>query len=173
MKWKIWNPPPPPNNPPPPTARSLPDGAKARAVAPVPVLGMFFHVLAEESFPDELMVMVASWASPSGAPLELLMAWREYRDTALRSERDYVAALDELDDLFLSERGTPPGCRFDELVLLIEEFEARRGGYLLLPRELRIAARARNEFTRAASLSAAPDSRARAVPNAAGGARRP
>lgn len=53
---------------------------------------------------------------------------------ALRDERDYAAALDELDDLALSEPGTPPGRRFDELVLLIEEYEARQHRYRLLPR---------------------------------------
>jgi hypothetical protein len=53
---------------------------------------------------------------------------------ALRDDRDYAAALDELDDLALSEPGTPPGRRFDELVLLIEEYEARKYRYELLPR---------------------------------------
>jgi hypothetical protein len=41
----------------------------------------------------------------------------------------YVAALDELEDLMLADPGTPGGRRFDELVVLIEEYEARRDGY--------------------------------------------
>jgi antitoxin component HigA of HigAB toxin-antitoxin module len=59
--------------------------------------------------------------------------------SSLRDERDYAAAFDELDDLVLAEPGTPPGRRFDELVLLIEEYEARRSGYLLLTRGPRAA----------------------------------
>lgn len=41
----------------------------------------------------------------------------------------YAAALDELEDLMLAEPGTAGGRRFDELVVLIEEYEARRDGY--------------------------------------------
>ena len=48
---------------------------------------------------------------------------------ALRDEFAYAAALDELDDLMLSLPGTPGSRRFDELVVLIEEYEARRDGY--------------------------------------------
>lgn len=48
---------------------------------------------------------------------------------ALRDEADYVAALDELEDLMLADPGTPAGRRFDELAALIEEYEARRDGY--------------------------------------------
>lgn len=54
--------------------------------------------------------------------------------SALRDEQEYFAALDELDNLVLAPPGTPPGRRFDELVLLIDEYQARRSGYLLLPR---------------------------------------
>ena len=49
----------------------------------------------------------------------------------LRDEAAYVAALDELEDLMLADPDTPAGCRFDELVVLIEEYEARRDGYHL------------------------------------------
>jgi HTH-type transcriptional regulator / antitoxin HigA len=48
---------------------------------------------------------------------------------SLRDEAAYVAALDELEDLMLADPGTPGGRRFDELVVLIEEYEARRDGY--------------------------------------------
>jgi HTH-type transcriptional regulator/antitoxin HigA len=48
---------------------------------------------------------------------------------SLRDEAAYVAALDELEDLMLADPGTPAGRRFDELVVLIEEYEARRDGY--------------------------------------------
>jgi antitoxin component HigA of HigAB toxin-antitoxin module len=48
---------------------------------------------------------------------------------ALRDESAYAAALDELDDLMLALPGTPASRRFDELVVLIEEYEARRDGY--------------------------------------------
>ncbi len=47
----------------------------------------------------------------------------------LADEAAYVAALDELEDLMLADPGTPGGRRFDELVVLIEEYEARRDGY--------------------------------------------
>jgi HTH-type transcriptional regulator/antitoxin HigA len=47
----------------------------------------------------------------------------------LRDEAAYAAALDELDDLMLADPDTPAGRRFDELVALIEEYEARRDGY--------------------------------------------
>lgn len=42
----------------------------------------------------------------------------------LRGNGDYAAALDELEDLMLSDQDTPAGRRFDELVALIEEYEA-------------------------------------------------
>jgi len=48
---------------------------------------------------------------------------------ALADEREYSMALDELEDLMLADPGTPAGRRFDELVVLIEEYEARRDGY--------------------------------------------
>ncbi len=41
----------------------------------------------------------------------------------------YACALDELDDLMLADPGSPGGHRFDELVALIEDYEARRDGY--------------------------------------------
>ena len=47
----------------------------------------------------------------------------------LDGEAAYVAALDELEDLMLADPGTPGGPRFDELVILIEEYEALREGY--------------------------------------------
>ena len=48
---------------------------------------------------------------------------------SLLDEASYVAALDELEDLMLADPGTPGGKRFDELVVLIEDYEARRDGY--------------------------------------------
>ncbi len=48
---------------------------------------------------------------------------------ALVDEAAHLAALDELEGLMLAEPGTPGGARFDELVRLIEEYEARRDGY--------------------------------------------
>jgi len=47
----------------------------------------------------------------------------------LADETAFIAALDELEDLMLADPGTPGGRRFDELVVLIEEYEARRDGY--------------------------------------------
>ena len=41
----------------------------------------------------------------------------------ISTERDYVAALDELDDLMLCDPDTPAGRRFDELVALIDAWE--------------------------------------------------
>ncbi len=43
----------------------------------------------------------------------------------LDSETAYGAALDELESLLLSDPDTPAGRRFDELVALIEDYEAR------------------------------------------------
>jgi HTH-type transcriptional regulator/antitoxin HigA len=54
---------------------------------------------------------------------------------AVRNERDYAAALDELDALVLAEPGTPPGRRFDELVRLIDEYTARCSGNPLSRRQ--------------------------------------
>ena len=48
---------------------------------------------------------------------------------ALADESQYAKALDELEDLMLADPGTPGGRRFEELVVLIEEYEARRDGY--------------------------------------------
>lgn len=48
---------------------------------------------------------------------------------ALADEAAYAAALDELDDLMFALPGTPGSRRFDDLVALIEEYEARRDGY--------------------------------------------
>ena len=42
----------------------------------------------------------------------------------LRNEREYAAALEELDDLMRADPDTPGGCRFGELALLIEDYEA-------------------------------------------------
>lgn len=47
----------------------------------------------------------------------------------LHDEAAYVSALEELDDLMLAEPDTPAGHRFEELSVLIEEYEARRDGY--------------------------------------------
>ncbi|MEO8344137.1 MAG: hypothetical protein ABI607_00445 [Betaproteobacteria bacterium] len=47
----------------------------------------------------------------------------------LRDDSQYGAALDELEDLMLTDPGTPGEHRFDELVRLIEQYEARRDGY--------------------------------------------
>jgi hypothetical protein len=43
----------------------------------------------------------------------------------LANDADYAAALGELEDLMLADPDTPAGRRFDELVHLIEDFEAR------------------------------------------------
>ena len=43
----------------------------------------------------------------------------------LRCRADYLAALDELDALLASDPDTPAGHRFDELVALVEAWEAR------------------------------------------------
>ena len=48
---------------------------------------------------------------------------------ALADEAQYARALDELEDLMLADPGTPAGRRFEELVVLIEEYEALRDGY--------------------------------------------
>jgi hypothetical protein len=45
------------------------------------------------------------------------------------NEAQYLSALDELEDLMLADPGTPAARRFDELVLLIEDYDARRDGY--------------------------------------------
>lgn len=43
----------------------------------------------------------------------------------LDTESAYLAALDELEDLMATDPDTPTGRRFDELVALIEDYEAR------------------------------------------------
>jgi len=43
----------------------------------------------------------------------------------LDTEAAYLAALDELEELMATDPDTPAGRRFDELVELIEEYEAR------------------------------------------------
>ena len=58
----------------------------------------------------------------------------------LDGETAYVAALDELEDLMLADPGTPGGQRFDELVILIEEYEAQRDGYDLRRMKLLLTA---------------------------------
>jgi hypothetical protein len=47
----------------------------------------------------------------------------------LQDEAAYVAALDELEDVMLADPGSPADHRFDELLILIEDYEARRDGY--------------------------------------------
>jgi HTH-type transcriptional regulator/antitoxin HigA len=58
----------------------------------------------------------------------------------LQNDAQYRTALDELEDLMLADPGTPGGRRFDELVILIEEFEARRDGYDLARMKQALAA---------------------------------
>ena len=58
----------------------------------------------------------------------------------LADEAAYIAAVDELEDLMLADPGTPGGRRFDELVVLIEEYEARRDGYDLARMKRALAA---------------------------------
>jgi HTH-type transcriptional regulator/antitoxin HigA len=48
----------------------------------------------------------------------------------LHDDVEYAAAIDELEQLLLADPDTPAGRRFDELITLIEEFDARREGYL-------------------------------------------
>lgn len=43
----------------------------------------------------------------------------------LQSETAYYAALDELDALMATDPASPTGHRFDELIALIDEYEAR------------------------------------------------
>jgi HTH-type transcriptional regulator/antitoxin HigA len=51
----------------------------------------------------------------------------------LQSEAAYLAALDELDSLLATDPDTPAGHRFDELVTLIEAWEARHHTTPLTP----------------------------------------
>ena len=47
----------------------------------------------------------------------------------LADDAAYAAALDELEDLMLTDPDTAGAQRFEELTVLIEEYEARRDGY--------------------------------------------
>ena len=58
----------------------------------------------------------------------------------IRDDTQYCTALDELEDLMLADPGTPAGRRFDELVRLIEDYEARRDGYDLARMKQALAA---------------------------------
>lgn len=60
---------------------------------------------------------------------------------ALKDDAAHALALDELEHLMLADPGTPGGRRFDELVRLIEEYEARRDGYDLARMRQALAAR--------------------------------
>ncbi len=48
----------------------------------------------------------------------------------LHDDGEYALAIHELEELLLADPDTPAGRRFDELVALIEEFDARRDGYV-------------------------------------------
>ena len=54
----------------------------------------------------------------------------------LHDESGYAAALDELEALMLSDPDTPAGRRFDELVALIEDYEARNWPAEVPPRHV-------------------------------------
>ncbi len=58
--------------------------------------------------------------------------------TTLHDDGEYALAIHELEELLLADPDTPAGRRFDELVALIEEFDARRDGYV--PAETKRAA---------------------------------
>jgi antitoxin component HigA of HigAB toxin-antitoxin module len=45
----------------------------------------------------------------------------------IETEAAYLAAIDELEALMGTDPDTPPGRRFDELLALIEDYEARHG----------------------------------------------
>jgi antitoxin component HigA of HigAB toxin-antitoxin module len=62
-----------------------------------------------------------------------------FQAAPLADEQAYAKALDELEDLFLAESGTPEARRFDVLVDLIEQYEARQRVYLLGTRHRRDA----------------------------------
>jgi len=47
----------------------------------------------------------------------------------IADDTQYLTALDELEGLMLADPGTAGARRFDQLVTLIEEYEARRDGY--------------------------------------------
>lgn len=50
----------------------------------------------------------------------------EIRVTPIKTERDYEAALAEIDGLMEADWNTPEGDRLDVLVTLVEAYEARR-----------------------------------------------
>jgi antitoxin component HigA of HigAB toxin-antitoxin module len=66
--------------------------------------------------------------------MPMLMMSSELDDEEIHDEREYIAALDQLETLLLSDPDTAAGRRFEALVRMIEEYEARRGGYLLFRR---------------------------------------
>ena len=78
---------------------------------------------------------MAARSRPDHDGRSLRPTWRRRAMTHLLDPKSlvddtaYVAALDELEDLMLAEPGTPAGRRFDELTVLIDEYEARRDGY--------------------------------------------
>ena len=47
----------------------------------------------------------------------------------IADDTQYLTALDELEGLMLADPGTAGARRFDQLVALIEEYEACRDGY--------------------------------------------
>jgi hypothetical protein len=47
----------------------------------------------------------------------------------LADDAAYAAALDELDTMLSTEPGAPGGHRLRELLVLIDDYEARRDGY--------------------------------------------
>ncbi len=58
----------------------------------------------------------------------------ELDNESIQDQREYIAALDQLEALILCDPDTAAGRRFDALVQMIEDYEARRGGYLLFRR---------------------------------------
>ena len=79
--------------------------------------------------------------------------------SSLRDEAAYAAALDELEDLMLADPGTPGGRRFDELAVLIEDYEARRDGYDLARMRRRAAARMSAAMRAACQTRPTPESK--------------
>ena len=66
--------------------------------------------------------------------MPMLMMTTELDEECIQDEREYIAALDQLEALIMCDPDTPAGRRFDMLVQMIEEYEAHRGGYLLFRR---------------------------------------
>ena len=54
----------------------------------------------------------------------------------ITTEREYVAALDELDELMLCDPDTPAARRFDELVALIDAWELTHDAAIAAPPRL-------------------------------------